>query len=342
MKKVIIIGDDFGDIPKSSSVVKKLSESLSCDSLNGGTIDDLTNVKLYDYDLILWLANVSNNEEKHYPRKRMGSVLICSKVIHDDVTDVDAVSRIFKMNGNAVISIRTSEKPFTFKLIDALGNVWCDTSDLQLLCDTISKFYDFTKSSIRYNTISVSDEKLQLTNYQPFISLNKLVADKSEAMGGRYFGNCSTRCEKMFPSARYGKKFLVSKRNVDKSRISCDDMVMVNLNGETVEYNGLNKPSVDTPIQLKLYQLYPCIKYMIHGHFYIEGAPFTEHYNLCGDVREVQSIVDIITKTGKDMDGVINLKNHGFLMYASSIFELVTLIRNSKFIKRQIGEELTF
>lgn len=60
--------------------------------------------------------------------------------------------------------------------------------------------------------------------------------------GGRYFGNCSTRCEKMFPSDRHGKKYLVSKRNVDKSRITIDDLVLVNLNGDIVEYNGVNKP----------------------------------------------------------------------------------------------------
>lgn len=244
------------------------------------------------------------------------------------------------MNGNAVISIYSKEKPFTFKLIDALGNVWCETDELQILCDIISEFYNFTKGSIRYNTVNVSNDILQLSEYEPFITLNKLVADKSESMGGRYFGNCSTRCEKMFPSARHGKKYLVSKRNVDKSRITVDDLVLVNLNGDIVEYNGVNKPSVDTPVQLKLYELYPDIKFMIHGHYYIEDAPFTEEYNLCGDVREVQSIVNLITETGNTKNGVINLRHHGFLIYASSIFELVTIIRDSKFIKRQIGKEL--
>ena len=194
--KSIIVGGDFGDNPRSSSIVNKLSELFNSETVNGGTIDDLTNVKLNGYDLILWLANVSNNEEKHYPRKDKGSVLICSKVIHDDVTDMDAVSRIFKMNANAVISIETKIKPFRFKLIDALGNLWCDTVDLEELKNSILKLYDFTKSSIRLSASKISNNTLDLVQYQPFVDLNRLVADKSESMGGRYFGNCSTRCEK--------------------------------------------------------------------------------------------------------------------------------------------------
>jgi hypothetical protein len=245
------------------------------------------------------------------------------------------------MNGNAVISIRTNQKPFTFKFIDALGNVWCDTSDLNELSNIITKFYNFTKDSIRYETKKVSDMQLNLSFYKEFIELNKLVADKSESMGGRYFGNCSTRCEKMFPSVRFNdNSILVSKRNVDKSRITIDDLVLAKLNENIVEYNGLNKPSVDTLVQLLLYTLYPKIQYMIHGHYYIEGAEFTEHYNLCGDVKEVVSISEVILKTNHKNDGIINLKNHGFLIYASSIDNLRNFINNSIFIKRQIGEEL--
>ena len=340
--KCIIIGGDFGEIPKSSSIVKKLSELLQCDSLNGGTIDDLINVKLNDYDLILWFANISNNEEKNYPKKPKGSVLICSKLIHDDVTDIDAVSRIFKMNANAVISIRTNEKPFNFKLIDALGNVWCNTSDLNNLYDKIKDIYNFTNDSIRYKSISVSNDILDLSDYQQFIDLNKLVADKTESMGGRYFGNCSTRCDKMFPSIRFNNdSILVSRRNVDKNRLTVDDLVLVKLDYDIVQYNGKYKPSVDTPIQLQLYRIFPNINFMIHGHYYVDGVPFTEKYNLCGDVREVNSIFKFISisKLGDKSNGIINLKNHGFLIYASTLDNLDKLINNCNFIKRNIGFE---
>lgn len=347
--KSIIIGGDFGYYPKPSSIVKKLSESMNCDVVNGGTIDsltidDLTDIKLSNYDLIVWMANVSNGEEKHYPIKKKGCVLICSKLIHDDVTDLDAISRIFKMNGNAVISIRTVEKPFSFKLIDALGNVWCDTTDLNILSDTIKKFYDFTKNSIRYETVNISNDILDLNNYKSFITLNKLVADKSESMGGRYFGNCSTRCDKMFPSVRStDNSAFVSRRNVNKSRITVDDLVLVTLNDKIVEYNGQHKPSVDTPTQLLLYKKYSDINYMIHGHYYVEGADFTEHYNLCGDVKEVDSIDEVISKNGNITDGVINLKNHGFLIYSSTFPNLIKIINDSKFVKRDIGKDcITF
>jgi len=208
------------------------------------------------------------------------------------------------------------------------------------LCNRIKDIYNFTKNSTRYESISASNDILDLSDYQKFIDLNKLVADKSESMGGRYFGNCSTRCDKMFPSTRFNNdSILVSKRNVDKNRLTIDDLILVKLRYNIVEYNGINKPSVDAPIQLQLYRILPNINFMIHGHYYIDGVPFTDRYNLCGDVKEVNSIFKFISNYGNKSNGVINLKNHGFLIYASTIDNLENLINNSIFIKRNIGYE---
>ena len=69
--------------------------------------------------------------------KKRGSVLIVTKRMRSDTTEIDALSRIFKFGGNAVICISavgaTGLTRFSFKLIDALGNVWVEDRDIAML-----------------------------------------------------------------------------------------------------------------------------------------------------------------------------------------------------------------
>jgi len=140
--KTIIIGGSFGDTPKKSSIVSKLSESLNSESINGGSLDNILNVDLSDFDLTIWLPNIDNSVEKQYPRKKRGSVLICTKVLRENRDFGDAVARIFKMNANAVIAIDKSGDLFKFSLIDALGNIWVSTTDIEELVIGITGIYD--------------------------------------------------------------------------------------------------------------------------------------------------------------------------------------------------------
>lgn len=343
--KTIIVGGNFGETPKESKIINTLGDLFAnSDVLNGGTLDDIVNVDLSPYDLVLWFPNMSNEIEKIYPRKKQGAVLVCSKVMREGYTDADAISRIFRMGANAVTAITTTEKPFKFKLMDALGNAWVDTDDLVLLGVEICSLFYFTKESIRFNSKSVEGDKVELSFLEDFVDLNKKVADKSEAMGGRYFGNCSTRCEKLFPSTRITDgKIVVSKRNVDKSRLTTDDLVICSLNDDSViEYYGEAKPSVDTPIQISLYHRFPEIKYMIHGHYFIKEGIMTDDYFPCGDMREYKGLKDTILKNKYEdtfigYNGIINLKNHGFLLYAESLDMLKELVDGSTFIKKELG-----
>lgn len=350
MKK-IIIGGNFGDTPKRSSIVDKIARLLTGgECINGGTMAELKAIDIKAYDLVIWMGNISNDEEKYYPRKKIGATLICSKLLHDDVTDVDAVSRIFTMNANAVIAIDTTEKPFSFKLIDALGNVHANTAilyDVVMGIESIA-YFQYAESK-RIGTLQLAPYPIDIKQFdnirdiENLVSINRGVAQHSEEMGGRYFGNTSTRCSKMFPSSRVNKDVvLVSRRNIDKERLEVSDLVLVSTDEDTgkVLYSGENKPSVDTPIQLEIYKKFPEINFMIHGHYYIYDAPFTENHFPCGDMGEVKEITDIISKNPHYDMGIINLKNHGFLMYASTIEELKKLCEKSIYIKRKIGKEL--
>ncbi len=347
--KTIVVGGNFGETPKASSVALKLSEQLNSDLINGGSINELRAASLLTaYDLIIWAANVDNEVEKIYPIKKTGAVLICTKAMREDRNFGDAVSRIFKMQANAVIAIGLA-KPFHFDLIDALGNNWCSAPYIDVLAVKIQELYAWSKGSIRIKSTPVKqltthlwyDTPTGINTLDHLCDIVKTVADKVEnERGGRYFGNVSTRCAKMFPSVRRtddNDLIAVSARNTPKDRLSREDFVFTELGDNEVFYEGDRKPSVDTPVQLHLYQKLKHINFMIHGHAYIQGAPFTEHYYPCGDLREVEAIIDNIDD--QRIAFRINLKNHGFLIASSDLIALRHYAETVTFTYRGVGEE---
>lgn len=152
----------------------------------------------------------------------------------------------------------------------------------------------------------------------------------------RFLGNTSFRCTKGgFPSFRDGDYIYVSKRNIDKEHIDENGFVPVyaHREGDKVAYLGNNKPSVDTPIQLELYELFPCINYMIHSHTYVKGGVFTETPLPCGAYEEVAEIDKLIPNKWEDFYA-INLKGHGCIVMSSDIEKL----KSVEFIARPIPE----
>lgn len=366
----MIVGGTFGDTPKASSVIKKLTDLLAeaiipfyknCNiwCINGGPIKQLTSEDYTQYDLIIWAPNVSNDVEKFYPKKKTGAVLICSKVLRDDRTIGDAVARIFKMSANAVIAIDSDETgKFMFHFVDALGNLWCKTTDIKELSISILKLYNWSTESIRVASkrvtgMCIKDLKMTTPKDLPdFCNIIKTVAAKVEAQrGGRYFGNASTRCSKLFPSFRPAEKsqcIMVSSRNIPKASISPDDFIAARaINNDITsnyffyEVDESKKPSVDTPIQLFIYSNFKKINYIIHGHAYINMVPLTQYYYPCGDMREISEISSVLADKNSEKDGVfaINLRNHGFIIAATSLKKMKKFVENSNFRYRQIGEE---
>lgn len=330
--KVLIIGGNFGQALRPSKIIDKIGIYMSkvsseFEMLNGGEIENLP--RYLDSELILWMPNIENEEQKHYPIKKQGSVLICSKVMRDGYKDVDAVSRIFKMHGNAVIAIYKDKKPFIFRLIDALGNEWYNGSSIEELSQCIVSFYNWTKQAIRINTIqddSLTEEEHPFL--EKLIEVNNMLADSvRKQCGERFFGNISTRCQQLFPSSSLSFGIYVSPRNSNKEELTFKDMVYIN---SDMHYKGDRKPSVDSPCQIEIYKRHPELHYMIHGHAFIKEAPTTENYYLCGYVREADEVSSLIKG-----NGVINLKNHGFLIYAKTIEDLEvivsSLIANNEF-----------
>jgi hypothetical protein len=308
-----LIGHKSGVLSKLANIFRSILPSATVTELNEGIVT----TSVSGYDLILWFPEIDNEEEKVYPKKDRGAVLICSKVMREDTTRLDAVSRIFRMHGNAVACITPGDK-FTFELVDALANTWVDTSDLNELVGQIMNLYYWTKSAVRKSLAKLSTA---------FIDINrKLAKTVATNCGNRFFGNYSARCWDLFPSSReYDGLFLFSPRNTDKRGVTADDLVVTS----ATTYIGNKKPSVDAPVQLEIYQRIPKINYMIHGHAFIHDAPTTEHYFPCGDLREVPEAVYLL-ETGHS---VINLRNHGFLITSTTLPELEEAIAGCTFYK---------
>jgi len=328
MKNILIVG---GTGDKPSGVIYKLYDVFKnktndrVTSINGSKLPtDIT-----DDNLVLWMPDISNEEPKDYPVKAQGSVLICSKVMRKETTRIDAVTRIFNMHGNAVIAITKKDDIFEFELIDALNNTWIKTTKIEALVFTIESFYNWTIGSKRVSlkkSPKFIDIKVADTAVLEFLNTNKQLALKvAEGCGNRFFGNYSTRCTRLFPTTRLGfELFFFSPRNVAKQFVTEKDLVLV----DNEHYYGDKKPSVDTPVQLELYKIFPRINYMIHGHAYIKNALTTEHYYPCGDLREVQGAEDLLA-TGTTR---INLKNHGFLLTGASTREMREHLAQCEFI----------
>ena len=129
---------------------------------------------------------------------------------------------------------------------------------------------------------------------------------------------------------------LVSPRNSDKKSLSIDDMVLVFKDDDKIFYSGERKPSIDTPIQIEIYNMFPDIKYLIHGHSFSKIGEYTENYCLCGDLNEIYEIKPIIEKNYNKSWDIINLKNHGFFIWIKDIKEFEKFNYDNNFYYREI------
>lgn len=356
--KTLIVGGDFGLVPKASKILDELAYSITGPKVvhNGGNLFELEALAeaAKNYSVIIWMPNIINSVAKIYPKKSTGAILIISKAIKGQQTIGDAVSRIFKLHANAVIAITSARllkenQPddirYTFQLLDALGNSWASTQQIQRISIAINDLVQWTGQSTRQATVfspEIMQHKENIVDLTPFFSaVHKVAAKVENERGGRYFGNASTRCEFTFPTAKLDDNLiLVSGRSTPKDKLSIDDMIYTKLNQQDTLYYGIQdtKPSVDTPIQLQLYAKYPLVRYMIHGHAYIQGAPMTEKYFPCGDLRELDQLTKVIDAALFYPNFVVNIKNHGFLIGTSTIAAMQSIVDRAQINYRELGE----
>lgn len=375
--QMLIVGGTFdhdGGRPSglARSIDKSIREKTAFDitTVNGGWVEDLHEEILpsvLGFDVVLWFANVSNDEVKLRDVKSINPkcILITSKRNDDGkYTFAELISRALAIKAN--LTIEFSKDPdglFNMMLFDPLGNVFYDGFMVDELC---TKLLDRTKQLLMFTRVPSVQDTTQEVPVVPeeteFFSFAHSCADifhnliRPAKGTERFLGNMSFRCQNGFPSFRGENGIIyVSRRNVDKSDIGATSFVPTYLDDtNTVRYFGDSKPSVDTPIQLRLYKYFSWANYMIHAHCYVDTAGIPETVTLCttkpipcGAIEEVAEVITAYRigrfywEYNKHPRLVaINLVGHGCILIAEDVEILKELQshKDSCFVARPMPE----
>ena len=371
-KTMLIVGGTFDrDGGKPSSLISQMYDCInknlvSCHLYNGGCVNTLqSNIinEVKNHDIVMWMPNVPNTEEKIRNVKEINpkTILISSKRNDNEKYDfAELITRALAMKSNLTIEFnKVGDKLFNMMVFDPLGNEFYNGTDIRAMTNALIsralKLVDFTRKP----TIPVSEPfDKEIPNEEEFFAFARNCSDIFHNLINpskdttRFLGNMSFRCQNGFPSFKDDDGIVyVSKRNVDKSEITKESFVPTFLDkGENVRYYGDKKPSVDTPVQLRLYKLFPNMRYMIHAHCYFEIAPefntkatFTSNPVPCGAIEEVEEIVNALKDeyTGSNDFMAVNLKGHGCLLMASDVSCFAKLMKrkDSCFIRRIMPEK---
>lgn len=337
---IFIVGGTFDDNggQRSGFVAKFYAEykyifNVSIALRNGGDFSDLTNYMADEdilkwADVIYWFANIPNDKAKlvgEIKRINPKAILIISKNnLEEKYQRLMLVARALQAKANLLIEFKRFNGLYSGTVIDPLNNVFCENeADIPSLVRTVHNRVVELTSFTRIPSVKVG-EAIECPKEERFFEIARKHADTFHTLihavnQGRFLGNLSFRCERGFPSFRKNGFVFVSQRNIDKRNINENGFVAVNADViHQVEYYGDVKPSVDTPIQVRLYEYYMNVKFMLHAHVYIEGAPLTNHLVPCGAIEEFDEVVHHYPEQFHS-NFCVNLKGHGSLILAQNV-----------------------
>ncbi len=370
MKILFTAGTFDNDGGRASGLMTKLNEELSKNAdlditfINGGYYECLKKIILMatDYDVVFWMANVPNELDKVRNVKEINpkALLVNSKRNDGRYNAQELINRALGQKANLSIEFNRGENGiFNMRLFDPLGVAWYEGESVTELATALNSRLSFLITIHRQRTIQSDLTGFSPTALPDTIAFVDLVRNYAEVFHDviqpaadvkRFLGNASMRnqnmlmqnnfrCTKGFPSFKMGDLIYVSRRNVNKEELSINDFVPVYFDGDEIKYVGSNKPSVDTPIQLRLYQRLPNINYMVHSHCYVNGAPFTRVSIPCGGLEEVDEVIETLLRNydslGQDFYAV-NLIGHGNIIMGKTVRHL----QNIKFYGRPIFEKV--
>lgn len=359
--KYLLVGGDFnndggrpsGYVAKLASVMKAIEPDVMV--VNGGSVTDVRNV-LYsqvpptfrEFGVVFWFANVPNEEEKLvniiktiHPR----CILVTSKrnnwkADKREYSFQQIIQHALKLKSNLVVQfskeyIRGQGRVF-WHLFDPLANEYPgNNGDITVLATTMMARVKELAKFTRIGSKQVGSE-IPCPDQPEFFEIIREHADVFHKLihpgkTERFLGNSSFRCTKGFPSFRNDGLIFMSRRNIDKRSIGPESFVAVRTDSlDRVEYYGLNKPSVDTPIQLRLYRYFPNINYILHGHVYLSNSSKTNRPVPCGSIEE---FYEIISKAGARRESTlvkINLRGHGFIVMSKNVDDFRAILYESR------------
>lgn len=322
MRTFAVVGKFDNDGGRPSKIGRQIVQELGWPHCNGGHVQTLQSLDSKFYDVLLWMPDIPNDLPKQLPRLKAQNhklVLISSKRCGEKYTDADVVGRLLRSRSNLGIAIQGGGAlPCLFRLLDPLGNIYANTPRIPELCTAIKERVKELALITRYSShrtaphsadpVEISEEFLVVVRRygQQFAGFVNAINPN------RYLGNAATRCALGFPAERQEGMILVSRRNVPKDNITATDFVEIRKREGMILYLGEYKPSVDAPVQASLFEYFTSIRYMIHGHVYVKGAPMTMDKLPCGAMQEFFAIIRLADKKSKGF--VVNLRGHGCLI----------------------------
>lgn len=369
----LIVGGTFDDQGgKPSGYVKRFCQALNAafstnvftesaltsNVWNGGSFDllELRMETIKNYNLIIWMADIPNDKPKlltEVKKRNPKCLLVSSKSNFDReqiYEPIDLIGRALFSKSNLMIEFTKVEGRFAGTVWDPLGNVYAyEELDIDKLALALAKRLKTLMTFTRIGSVSIGEaEVIPVDDY--FFELIRKYGDRFHelihgAHPSRFLGNASFRCTKGFPAFKdeQNGRVYVSRRDVDKRGINEESFisVMPSISSGRVEYFGERKPSVDTPLQVKLFDMFPQIRYMLHSHCYIGKAPMTKSVIPCGALEEVDEIVEVVSHFAKSSSwecGEVNLRGHGSLVMADDL----VFLENIHYIGRPFPERQDF
>ena len=347
---IIVCGsfDDKGGKPSKymAKIIDTFMSStkfLSVDIVNGGTLNDVNEAfnRANYTNVILWFANITCENDRLRERfnslkiNNPSAILFISKNNLDKkYSEIHLIGRCLKAHAQRLLEITADNGIFIARLFDPLGNVYegykSNTVDIgRLLSSHVDNLLNITR--VRSKSIGESKTFSHSSDIERFCDLSRTVGTRlhqvmqTEFNNHRFFGNVSFRCENGFPAINDNGLIYISPRNVNKQELMADQFIACELNSLFVQYYGSRKPSIDAPIQIALFKKHPEFKFMLHGHAYLNGAPFTKKILPCGALEEVDEIEEVF-KTGVN---VVNLRGHGFLIASREVHVMEEYFKNN-------------
>ncbi len=353
MKVLFVVGtfDDSGGRPSSygrmfaeECIAHSSPESYTL--YNGGKFEELERIVFRDFDTIFWFADCPNDKPKlvrEIKKNNPTCMLVTSKRNDNEkYGPLHLVARALQTKSNLLIEFgKKGESLISASIFDPLGNCFAKNSHfIQVLVGTVMRRLSVLRGFKRQPSLSLGEAiPFPETDKPEFVEFFYWVQDNAqkfhELIGAeteRFLGNVSFRCKKGFPSFRHKQMIFVSKRNIDKRGIDKNGFVAVESKEGYVGYYGPDKPSVDTPIQLALYNLFPRINFMLHGHVYVKDAPKTTQIVPCGALEEVEEVKALVPTDCNYF--CVNLLGHGFICGATNLQTLA----NIPYIARPLPE----
>lgn len=357
-RKIFIVSGNFNDEDgkKSSGLADKIVSSITAKSgihtmhVNGGMFSELAGIismiESIQPWMVIWMPNIPNDKEKlvaNIKDRIQKSILVTSKRNNGSYSFGELVAHSLKLRANMSIEFSGNAGDYAMMLYDPLGNVYVRTHSTEALASFIIRVAE-KLSLVKRKGVKLADSNgMECLPDSDFVDFAKDSAEGfAKIMGGavntdRFLGNASFRCMNGFPSYKSDSGVVwVSKRNVDKRDIGANGFVpcIESSEGDIVCLNRTSKPSVDTPVQMGLYKYFRNARFMIHGHCYVNGAPFTKNHWPCGALNEIGEITSMFGM--EECNFAVNLANHGFLIVADNVESM----RKFTFIPRAFPESI--